>query len=496
MLLPITQRFFTPSDPRWRWLARIILVMGLFVRIVVWWQQRSINLDEANLIRNFIERSYSGLFHNLSYEQYAPPLFSVLVKASIDTLGNEERTVRLVPLLSGMLMLVLFYRLAYRWLTPMAVVLALAFVAFDKIFLDYATECKQYATDGAAALLLIELTYATGRQSSKWSALLWVVLGVVAIWLSMPAVFVLAGIGLVLLNYAIQHRDTSAIGGVITMGGLWSLSFLLYFILLLQQNAQSDYLQNFHREYFLAFPPLSIEEFKLLLKQLGELVDKSVGKTAVASVLAMIGFAMGVRELIRRRQAEGWLLLTPIIFCLIASALHYYSLIPRLTLFFLPLLIIIIFIGLDRLLSNRWTSYLFLVGIIITFINQQHLYNLWQPFEGDYAEVSQGLAFIAQEQQPNETVFVYHNSVPVVRYYTQHRKHPFALRNLVLQHYRNSQTNIVTDDVQNLLQHGIRRVWLIYDRPDSTMVNLARTIGVIRKRKKYYRGYALLCETN
>jgi uncharacterized membrane protein len=494
MLLPIKQRSPVTTDLRWIWLARVILVTGLLVRVVVWWQQRSINLDEANLIRNFVERSYAGLFENLSYEQYAPPLFSVLVKASITVLGNEERTVRLVPLLSGMLMLTLFYRLAHRWLTPMAAVLALAFVAFDKIFLDYATECKQYATDGAMALVLLELVYTIGYQFDNWQAVLWAVLGIVAIWLSMPAVFILAGIGCYLLNRCIQQKNTAAIIRVVIVGVLWGVSFLVYFVLLLQQNAQSDYLQSFHREHFLAFPPLNGDEFKLLLRQLNELVDKSIGKTAIASVLAVIGVGIGIRELIRRQRADGWLLLGPIIFCLMASALRYYSLIPRLTLFFLPLLIILIFIGLDKLFANRWARYPFLLGVIITLLNQQHLYNLWRPFEGDYAEVSQGLAFIAQEQQPDEAVFVYHNSAPIARYYTQQHKPPFMLPNLVLQRFRSSSTDIVSADVHALLRHGACRVWLLYDRSDSTMVNLAKTIGTIRKRKNYYRGYVLLCE--
>ncbi|WP_324675794.1 glycosyltransferase family 39 protein [Hymenobacter sp. GOD-10R] len=494
MLLPTTQRSLTATDYRWIWLARIVLATGLLVRVVVWWQQRSINLDEANLIRNFVERSYGELFEDLSYEQYAPPLFSALVKASITMLGNEELTVRLVPLLSGMLMLILFYRLAHRWLAPLAAVLALAFVAFDKIFLDYATECKQYATDGAVALILLELVHTVGHQFSNRQAVLWAVLGMVAVWLSMPAVFVLAGIGFFMLTRYIQQKNTSAIIRVVLVGVLWGVSFLVYFILLLRQNAQSDYLQNFHREHFLAFPPLNEDEFKLLLRQLNELVDKSIGKTAIASVLAVIGVGIGIRELIHQRRAEAWLLLAPIIFCLMASALRYYSLIPRLTLFFLPLLIILIFIGLDKLFTNQWARYPFLLGIIVTLLNQQHLYNLWRPFEGDYAEVSQGLSFIAQEQQPNEAVFVYHNSAPIARYYTQHHKQSLVLTNLILQRFRNSPTDIVTEDVRAILQHGTRRIWLLYDRPDSTMADLARTVGTIRKRKNYFRGYVLLCE--
>ena len=75
--------------------------VGVLLRLVVWGQARSVYLDEVNLLRNFLERDYAGLFRPLGYEQYAPPLFSVLMKAVVQALGTGERAIRLVPVLAG-----------------------------------------------------------------------------------------------------------------------------------------------------------------------------------------------------------------------------------------------------------------------------------------------------------------------------------------------------------------------------------------------------------
>ena len=51
------------------------MALGLLLRAVVWAQQRSIVLDEANLIRNYVERNYGQLFQPLDYERTRRPCF-------------------------------------------------------------------------------------------------------------------------------------------------------------------------------------------------------------------------------------------------------------------------------------------------------------------------------------------------------------------------------------------------------------------------------------
>ncbi|TGD81278.1 glycosyltransferase family 39 protein [Hymenobacter wooponensis] len=480
----------------WRRVAWSILALGLVLRGVIWLQQRSLYLDEANLLRNFTERSFLGLFRNLDYEQYSPPLFSVLVKGCLGLFGNNELSVRLVPVLASMLTLGLFFRQTRRWLAPPVAVFALGFMAFGKVFVDYGTVCKQYATDGLAALALIEVAYYVGRvRFGAREAGVWVLVGCVSIWFSMPSVFVLAGIGLWYLLQAWQRQDWRAIGWVLGTGLAWLVCFGVYYMLLLQTNVESDYLQQYHREMFLAFPPRSAEDVQLLLKQLGELINKTVGKTALAAGLAIICFPLGLSQLLRRQHFLACVLLLPIAACLAASALHYYSLMSRLVLFMLPLLLLVLGYGAQWLgQRHKWAAWTIATLAVVVLANQQQLRYLGKPFQSDYADVRSALEVVAQHQQPGDAVFAYYNVAPVARYYTQEHTPRLTLPGLTLQEAGPLPTkqDPFTYGLLTLQQQGAHRIWLVYDREDEGPAQLAAAQGKVLARYPVYRGYALL----
>lgn len=474
----------------------VVVVAGILLRIAVWLQQRSLYLDEANLIRNFTERSYAELFHNLDYEQYSPPLFSVSVKACIAVFGNTELAVRLIPMLASCLTVALFARQAQRWLLPWPALLALTFVAFGKIFIDYGTVCKQYATDGMVALLLIEAAYTLGREGLKREhTLVWLLIGCVAIWFSMPAIFVLAGIGLWLLVQSLRRPQDHTWRWVIIVGVGWVLCFGAYFALLLQTDISSDYLQRYHQEQFLAFPPRSPEQVRLLGQQLSALIDKAIGKTVLAIALASVGLLVGVGHLVRRPQLLTYIALTPIVVCFAASALHYYSLLSRLVLFMLPLLILVAALGVQWLgCRHRWAGVGLLLLTVIVLANQQQLRYLLKPFQSDYADVRAGLEYIARHQQPGDAVFAYHGVAPVTRYYLQQNAHPLSLRSVFLAqpHALSANEDAITHEWRALQRQTPRRTWLIYDHPDDTMYQLATGQGIVLQRFDFYKGYVLL----
>lgn len=484
---------------KWHLATSVVLALGLLLRVVVWGQQRSIVLDEANLIRNYVERSYGQLFHRLDYEQYAPPLFSVAVKACIHVFGNNELSVRLFPLLCSLATLVLFRRLVQRQLPAAFACLALGFVAFGYLFVDYATECKQYATDGFVALALLEVAYhVTKRRLTGQVALGLAGLGMISVWLSMPAVFVLAGIGLWWLVRNVRARDWRTTLCVTGIGAAWAASFLVYFFWLLKPSAGLSNLQTFHREYFLAFPPTSRADFQLITHQFERLADRAIGKTILAMAFAACGFGLGVWQAIKQRDEKFWCFLFPIVACLAASALHYYSLIPRLTMFFLPLAVLLIFQG-WAVVSVRRIPYWLVVGVAgIVLGNQQRLGHLFTPFYSDYAEVKTGLEYIALHQLPDEKVLLNYEVAPIGRYYFQYREPPLRLLGVVLQPV---PTDSMTDfsrsiifSLNQLRRQEIKRVWLLYDRHDNSFNTLIASQGRIVTRYDFQRGYVLLLQ--
>lgn len=450
-----------------------------------------------SLLRNFVERDYTGLFRPLSYEQYAPPFFSVLMKAVLHVAGNGELAIRLVPVLAGCGLLVLFRSLALRWLAPAWALLALSTLAFSSLYLDYATVCKQYSTDSLLTLALLALANRQAQQPvlTARATLSWAALGSVAVWASMPAVFVLAGVGLAL---AWTYRP--ALWGptgwrLLLVGGCWGASFLSYYTLLLQADAQSDYLQHYHHDAFLAFPPHSAAEVALLDSQLQGLVDKGFGKTVVAMLVAGVGLLAGTGQLLRRLTVRTWLLLVPVGACLAASALHYYSLLPRLMLFALPLALLVLFTGLQALARWRGVGPALALGCLITLGSQQRLRFFVVPFQADYADVRAGLQYAAAHQQATETVFIYHNEAQVAYYYLHLHPQPIPLRNVLIERYRPTpHDDLVQQDVLALAATGRRHLWLLYDRPDAWLRDWAAAHGTVSQLPEFHRGYVFRVE--
>ncbi len=479
--------------------AWFILILGSILRGAVWLQQRSIFLDEANLIRNYVEKDYAALFGHLDYQQYAPPLFSVVMKFIFQIFGINELSAKLFPLLCGIAMLFVFYALSRRLLSPFAALMAVLFVVFDKIFIDYSTECKQYATDALIAVLLLLLSQRIDFKSfNPKKAFLWAMIGSIAIWFSMPSVFVLAGVGAYYLYAFWKNKDTKAMQQIAAVGAFWLVQFAFYFHFILNSDAQSDNLQDFHRAYFLAFPPLSIADLNLLTTQILGIIDRSIGITFLAAVLSLLCFSLGIRQLWQNNRAVFWLLVLPIVLTLTASALHYYSLIARLILFFLPIFILIIFIGLDSVLQKtHWmVSGILTIGFISTIVLQVQILKPFEPFTNDYSELKEGLDFIKKEKQPDEVLFTAHGVTPVMRYYTQYCDRPYAFDKLILQDYVCCDPNLFENALIELHKKGEKRIWLLGDQPRHD--NFDRFIesqnGRILKKHEFHRGVALLYE--
>ena len=500
-------QFFTNKNT-FKYAAWVALILGIILRGAVWLQQRSIFLDEANLIRNFVEKDYDELFGHLNYQQYAPPFFSVVVKFILQNFGINELTTKAFPLLCGTAMLPLFYTFGKRFLSPFSLFLAVLFISFGKVFIDYSTECKQYATDAliAVGLLLLAKTL-DFKHFNRKTALLWGVVGSLSIWFSMPSVFILAGVGAYYFFIFFKDKNTKAMVEIVAVSSVWFFQFVIYFLLILKSDAASDNLQNFHKDYFFAFPPLSISDLNLLINQIAYIIDRFIGITYLAAICAIIGFSVGVRTLWRTNKAHFILLLVPILLTLIASALGYYSIITRLILFFMPSIILIIFIGLDHILHLKIRqrtlskihfsgSVLLVIGFIATIILQIQILNPFTPFRNDYSELRDGLDFIEKEIQPNEAVFAYYVASPVVRFYVQHRDKPYRFEHLILQDYICCDPNLIELDIKAIHQKGVKRLWVLYDLTDYSplLEIITKQNGQILKKFEFHRGVALLYE--
>ncbi|MEL6867349.1 MAG: hypothetical protein AAFP19_23185 [Bacteroidota bacterium] len=152
------------GNNRWLW---GLMGIGVFLRVYPYLYNRSLWFDEAMLANNIVEQSFSQLLEPLEYGQIAPLGFLYLEKCAYLLLGHSAYSLRLFPLLAGLLSLFLFYQLALHFFNPLMARLALAFLVFCDPHIYYSIEVKQYIFDVLAALtvgLWIPVLYAAKQK--------------------------------------------------------------------------------------------------------------------------------------------------------------------------------------------------------------------------------------------------------------------------------------------------------------------------------------------
>lgn len=398
----------------------LIFVFGTLLRFVYWFQNRNLFIDEVNVVRNLYERNYGELLNTLSYEQYAPPVFLWIQETITLFLGFDEKAVRLFPLLCGIASLFVFYKLLQVFLGKKALWYPLAIFSFSMILVYYSAMVKQYMPDTLIAMLLIlfakKISIDTERKLIFF--IKWVLIGSVAVWSSMSAVFILSGVGLYYFLNIVDSKQWPKLVPLFGVIFIWLIQFLIYYYLILFNQIGSDYLQNFHAPYFLRTTFLW-SDWQHNISLLSNLLEKAGGHTFIAFGFHLLALCAGIIFAFRKKKKELVLLLAPIFFVIAAAFLKQYTLIPRTNIFIFPLLLILIGYGIDWLLDKR-PFYYMIPLIVIAIININNLKSiplLWK-FHGS-EEITACFDFIEKDVKSGKKVYLSQLAQPAYDYYTQ-----------------------------------------------------------------------------
>jgi len=405
-----------------RWLsfvAWLIILAGCIGRLVIYLQNRDLFIDEANVARNLYERSFAGLAMPLSYEQYAPPIFLWIEKVATLCNGFGELTLRAYPFVAGVASLIVFTQIlkaitSYRSLWYPLFILATGF-----IYLQFSTELKQYMPDVLITLSLILLTLnfdITKTPRTKF-VVTWLIAGSISIWSCMPSVFILCGVGLYYLHQCWQQKKL--IPAVLLTGTVWLIQFLFYYIIILKPQANSDYLQNFHHDFFLYAFPHHREELKHNFLLCKSIFETASGYNMWSKIFNCLFMTIGVIWMLRKRMDLALLFLVPLIAVLAAASFNQYSLIPRVVLFTMPMLLILAGYGLELMVRTRYV----VVCIVAVFFAVHACYTqnslattIKNPIQ--WEEITKGFAFLQKHQVKSNELFVHTGAGPGYIYYT------------------------------------------------------------------------------
>jgi hypothetical protein len=390
------------------WAIIGLIGLGVLLWLINWWAGRPLFIDEANVVRNLHDRSFADLFSPLDHRQYAPPLYLVLAKACGALFGYGERSLRLPALLGGAMtiygLMVGGRALKLGWW----ILLPLGLLFVNPTVLRFIGEVKPYALDLGVAAMLLGFGLRGARPDWRWA-----VGGVLAVWLSLPAIFVLAALGL----YNFLCTGDRARLKWLPIGATWLTSFALLYFLVLQDSVGSKYLNTYHNDFF--FPTPGSEGF---WKQSGSLLI-SLPKLAFGftTISIIVGLFMSAAIVLPRKElTHGWLLL-PTLLVIIASAFGFYSLIPRLLLFTLPGWWLLAALR-SKQLSGRFSPtvgyiVLLLWLLVLAGTNVLRYYTSPQTFSDSRR--------LVRELKPGYTPILHHSVVPAYDYYFRiHPGHP------------------------------------------------------------------------
>jgi hypothetical protein len=388
----------------------------------------------------------------------APFGFLAAEKLVVGTLGSSELAFRLVPLLAALGSLLLLHVASRELLGEQERLLALACFALSPPLIFYASEAKSYSSDVFVALAITTVVLSYLRAPSGRTLLALGIGGALAVWMSYPAIFVLAAVGPVVLWY---HRSQGRpLWPVVVVGASWVASFLGCYQLTMRPFAANESLVSYWSEWFAPFPPLGWSDLAWYGNRLLAVIEHPLGFERPFVGLAAFLSIVGAVRLWRRHRVASLLLLGPLVATLVASMGELYPVEGRVVLFWCPILVILVASGAGWSSDGSargWT--VLLVAALLLLAPAQTALGLLQG-RTIYIEPAEEMRPLLEELVPQvrsgDAIYVYYGARSTVAYYARrmdwnHPLHLGASHRLEPERYR--------QDIDELTG---ARLWLIF----------------------------------
>ncbi len=402
-----------------------IITYGVFVRFNQYLFNRPMALDELFIASSIADGSFLDFFKPLDYSHRVPPLFLILTKLPIIIFTNNDLFIRLFPFIAGTLSLLLFYKLASKTVSYTACIVSLLLFSTNEYMIFFTTELKQYSTDVCIALLIfLMVIHLQSKQLKPWKIVMLCFTGIIAVWSSHPAIFVLAGCGTYMFMSDVFNRDWKRARKLIVVYLVWVINFIVFYAITLK--GMDDYpVHNWLIKFWImedAFAPFSLSFFKWSYTMIVQMIKMLGGyETNLTHYTAVILFFVGCISVFFRKNKFLWALVLPLLFAVGASLFQAYPVYDRMALFFLPSILIIMAEGACCIWikSIMWTR--LIPAILIILIVYQPLnhsfYRLKEPIRN--RELKHVMKYVSDNIQPNDIIYLYYWAEPAFRYYDE-----------------------------------------------------------------------------
>jgi hypothetical protein len=297
-------------------------------------------------------------------------------------------------------------------------------------------------------------------------------IGIVAIWISHPAAFILPGIALVIAFEKLFRKDKTAFIRFVALGSVWAVTLGVDFFISLRNLVASHYLENYWAGAFMPLPPWTNP--KWFVDTYLSLLSMSLNKTD--PIFAWIWFLIiiiGIISLTSRKWTLGLILVSPFILSLIASASHAYPLRDRLLLFLVPLVYLFLAEGLRYIfsLAAGWNRNIGLITCDVLFIvavwpamvsAKENIFNPTRPVNN----MRPAVEYIAKNWKQSDIVFL-SGGGETLEYYATSYGLPINKDNAIIEiDNRLVHWDTYTKDLDRL--SGKDRVWIVFSHFENT----------------------------
>lgn len=284
------------------------------------------------------------------------------------------------------------------------------------------------------------------------------IVGAACLWLSYPALFVLAGIGVVVAGRAVttpELRAPAAFAGL-----CWGISSALIYIISVRTLAANATLLEYWRSSF--WPVAEPGALRWPLDALMAFVSDVAGVQPIflGLVLAALGFAW----LAWTRSGTAIVLTTPLLLTLFASAMDAYPFSGRLLLFATPCLFLTMAAGLTagihvwpkRIARLSWLPTVAVSLAVLYEPSKAAMSRLVEPRTPEH--IRPAIGYMMSHRRSDDHLYVYYGAKPAFRFYARSLAVPSGGLTLGRAHRDEPQAYLAEIDAEGTT----RRLWLLF----------------------------------
>ncbi len=346
----------------------IIILLGIVLRTLFLLENKPFWYDECMLALNIIYNN--DYFHSLYCNQAAPAFFLYISKIIGNILPDTalEVKLRIFPFLCSVFSVFVFYKFSKLFLNKKCtIILATALSGFIYPLIYYAQDFKQYSCDVLLYIVILYSYYTLEKTQNKRIIFLLTVLYSLSIYFSFPSVFAVSAVFITLLIFNRQQFKKMVYILIPVF-----ISIIIFYVNYMA-SVHSPFLHYYWQDGFIS---LDWNKNKAIIENLFKYIYN--GNVPILFFIISIFFA--IKKDIKNKYIA--LLFIALGISIAVSILHLYPIAERISLYIIPIIILLTVKFLDYVnLNNKYLSAL--LCLAATF------FILYPSLEKDYKNVIQ-----------------------------------------------------------------------------------------------------------